>query len=153
MNINIIAVGGIKEIFYEHACKEYLKRLSRFGKMNIIEIDECQGKNGVQDVQKEGSNILKKINKGDFVVALCIEGAQQSSVQFADFMQQTANCGFGSITFIIGGSDGLSEDVKRAASKQISFSKMTFPHQLMRVILLEQIYRGFKILGGESYHK
>jgi len=153
VNINIIAVGGIKEIFYENACKEYLKRLSRFGKMSVIEVDEVQGKNSVQDIQREGMGILKKINKGDYVVALCIEGAQQSSEQFAEFMQQTALNGYGSITFIIGGSDGLSNEVKNSVSKKISFSKMTFPHQLMRVILLEQIYRGFKILSGESYHK
>ncbi len=152
MNINILAVGGIKEKFFADACNEYAKRISRFGKLSLCEIKECRGGN-TQDIEAEGELIFKKIPSGSFVIALCVEGKTQSSEELADIMSTAGVNGFGSITFIIGGSDGLSEKVKSAAHLRLSFSKMTFPHQLMRVFLLEQIYRGFKINNNESYHK
>ena len=153
MNINIIAVGNIKEKFFADACGEYAKRLSRFGKLNITEIKECRGNSDMQDINAEGALILKKIPSGSYIVALCVEGKQKSSEELAELISDAGIDGFGSITFIIGGSDGLSDTVKNAAHLRLSFSKMTFPHQLMRVFLLEQIYRGFKINNNESYHK
>ncbi len=153
MNINIITVGNIKEKFFTDACGEYSKRISRFGKLSIYEIKECRGNGNVQDIEAEGEQILKKIPGGSYIVALCVEGKMLTSEGLAEIMQTAGINGFGNITFIIGGSDGMSEKVKNAAHLRLSFSKMTFPHQLMRVFLLEQIYRGFKINNNESYHK
>lgn len=153
MNISVIAVGNIKEKFYRDAANEYIKRLSRFGKITITEVKECRKTSLMQDIDAEGDEIIKKIKKGDFVVALCIEGKQQTSEEFADTIKSAGINGYGGITFIIGGSNGLSEKVKQLASLRLGFSKMTFPHQLMRVVLLEQIYRGFKIINNENYHK
>ncbi len=153
MNINIIAVGTIKEKFTADAAGEYAKRISRFGKLCVYEIKECRGNGNTQDIEAEGELILKKIPSGSFVVALCVEGKMQSSEELAELIARAGVNGFGSITFIIGGSDGLSDTVKNAAHLRLSFSRMTFPHQLMRVFLLEQIYRSFKINNNESYHK
>lgn len=153
MNISVIAVGNIKEKFFKDAAAEYIKRLSRFGKISITEVKECRKTDVMQDVEAEGAEIIKKIKKGDFVVALCVEGIQKTSEELSGIIKTAGINGFGGITFIIGGSNGLSEDVKRRADMRLSFSEMTFPHQLMRVILLEQVYRGFKILNNENYHK
>lgn len=153
MNIQIIAVGSLKEEFFKSACGEYLKRLSRFGKIQIDEVSECKGTNGKQDIEKEGQLILKRIPPRNYIVALCVEGKQMDSPAFADMLRLVALDGFGAVTFIIGGSDGLSTEVKAAAALRLSFSSMTLPHQLMRVVLLEQLYRGFKINHGENYHK
>lgn len=152
MNINIIAVGGIKEKFFKDACGEYAKRISRFGKLNIYEVKECRG-GDMQDIEAEGELILKKIPPSSYVAALCIEGKEMPSEKLAELVSDIGLNGYGSITFIIGGSDGMSERVKKAANIRISFSKLTFPHQMMRVFLLEQIYRCFKINNNESYHK
>lgn len=153
MNIQVITVGSLKEDFFRSACGEYLKRLSRFGKIQIDEVSECKGTNGKQDIEKEGQLILKRIPQRNYIVALCVEGKQMDSPAFADMMRVAALNGIGAFTFIIGGSDGLSTEVKTAAALRLSFSRMTLPHQLMRVVLLEQIYRGFKINHGENYHK
>lgn len=152
MNIQIIAVGTLKESYWKAACAEYAKRLSRFGKLQITEVAEVVH-GAQQDVQKEGAAIASKIKNGSYVIALCVEGKPLSSEKFAQTLQDAGLRGFGSITFLIGGSDGLSEEVKFLAHLRLSFSEMTFPHQLMRVILLEQVYRAEKILAGESYHK
>lgn len=152
LNIQLITVGTLKETYWKDACQEYLKRLSRFGKVQITEIPEVV-RGGHQDMQKEGLAIAQKIKNGSFIVALCIEGKPLSSEGLAQMMQDVGLRGFGCITFLIGGSDGLSEEVKSLAHLRLSFSRMTFPHQLMRVILLEQVYRAEKILAGESYHK
>lgn len=153
MNISVIAVGNIKEKFFKDAAAEYIKRLSRFGKISVTEVKECRKTALMQDIDAEGAEIIKKIKKGDFVVALCVEGKQKTSEELGDIIKNAGVDGYGGITFIIGGSNGLSNDVKQLADLRLSFSKMTFPHQLMRVVLLEQVYRGFKIINNENYHK
>lgn len=152
MNISIVCVGGLKEKFFKDACAEYGKRISRFGKLNITEVDECRLGDG-QDIEKEGALILKKINPSALKVALCVEGKKVSSEGLAKIVSDAGINGKSEIVFIIGGSDGLSNEVKKVADVRLSFSDMTFPHQLMRVILLEQVYRAFKINAGEKYHK
>ena len=158
MKISIICVGKIKEKFFSLAIAEYLKRLSKYAKINIIEVlDEKAPENisfSEEELikQKEGLKILKNI-KDEFVVALCIDGKQLDSVEFSSFIQKNMNNGISHISFIIGSSLGLHKNVLERANFKISFSKMTFPHQLMRVILLEQIYRAERILKNEPYHK
>ena len=144
IKIDIVCVGKIKEEFYRAAVAEYAKRLSRFCKLEIIELPE--GKN----LEEEGNTILKRMR--GYVVALCVEGDKLSSTEFASKLK--ALCDRGEhITFLIGSSYGLSASVKQASHQKLSFSDMTFPHQLMRVILCEQIYRAFMINGGGEYHK
>ncbi len=144
IKIDVVCVGKIKEEFYRAAMDEYLKRLSRFAKVEVKEIAE--GKN----LEEEGANILRAA-KGK-IIALCIEGKKFSSEELAGYVK--ALCDDGEMfTFIIGSSHGLSEAVKKAAHLKLSFSDMTFPHQLMRVILAEQLYRSFMINGGGEYHK
>lgn len=142
--INIICVGKIKEEFYRLAVNEYLKRLSRFAKVEIKELPE--GKSLIE----EGENILRQ-SKGK-IIALCVEGKKQSSEEFANIIKDYHDTG-DEISFIIGSSCGLSNEVKNKADIKLSFSDMTFPHMLMRVILCEQIYRAFMINSGSEYHK
>ena len=144
IKVNIVCVGKIKEDFYRAACAEYVKRLSRFCKTEIKEIAE--GKN----LKEEGAAILRAL-KGR-VFALCVEGESLSSTQLAAQVKSCADRGE-EITFVIGSSCGLDDAVKSAAHIRLSFSEMTFPHQLMRVILLEQVYRAFMINSGSEYHK
>ena len=159
MNITIISVGKIKEKFYRDAISEYAKRMSRYGKFDIIEVSDEQTKENASDTeneivkQKEAERILKSIKNDAYVITLEILGKKMDSVQFADKLNKLALQGNSHIVFIIGGSLGLHESVSRRANEKLSFSVMTFPHQLMRVILLEQIYRAFNILGGGKYHK
>lgn len=152
MNITMVCVGNIKEKFFKDACMEYIKRITRFGKVNVFEVEECHSGDR-QDVGKEGKLLLKKINPSSYKIALCVEGKKASSEKFAEIVENAGINGKSEITFIIGGSDGLSDEVKLTADLRLSFSDMTFPHQLMRVILLEQVYRAFKISAGEKYHK
>ena len=152
MNITILCVGNLKEKFFKNACEEYIKRLGRFGKITVKELPEFQGSNG-QDIEKEGKSIIKAMPKGSFVMPLCVEGKQLSSPALAEKINSVGLSGKSEITFIIGGSDGLSDEVKALGDFSLSFSPMTFPHQLMRVILLEQIYRAFTIISGAAYHK
>ena len=142
----------MKEKFYKDACDEYLKRLGRFGKIKVTELPEAHSKDS-QDTEKEGKAVIKAIPKGSYVIALCVEGRQLSSVGLAEKIKDLSINSVGEITFIIGGSDGLSNEVKAAADFMLSFSEMTFPHRLMRVILLEQLYRAFTIIEGSAYHK
>lgn len=142
--INIVCVGKIKEDFYRNAVNEYLKRLSRFAKVEVKELAE--GKN----LEEEAQNILRAV-KG-YCIALCIEGAKLDSQALATRIKNLCDKGE-EITFVIGSSEGLSENVKESADFKLSFSDMTFPHQLMRVILCEQIYRSFMIISGSTYHK
>ena len=159
LNITIMTVGKIKEKYFREAIEEYKKRLSRYCKLNIIEVKDEPTPDNPSDrekaavLEKEGARIVEKLPKNACIVALCIEGKMQTSEELADFLQKTATEGYSDIVFIIGGSMGLWEEIKNRADLRISFSKMTFPHQLMRVILLEQIYRGFNISEGGKYHK
>lgn len=158
MNINIIAVGKIKEKYFTAAIDEYSKRLSRFVKLNITEVadekipDRVSDKEIEQIKEKEGGKILAKIPNSSYVVTLCIEGEELSSEALAEKVASVSMTS-SSVTFIIGGSLGLSEKVKSVSQLRLSFGRMTLPHQLMRVVLLEQIYRAFKINNNESYHK
>ncbi|MBO4310251.1 MAG: 23S rRNA (pseudouridine(1915)-N(3))-methyltransferase RlmH [Lachnospiraceae bacterium] len=159
MNIYVLCVGKIKEKFYREAVCEYSKRLSKFCKLSIIEVDDEETsqnasvatENAVKD--KEGDRILKKIPSNSYVFTLEIDGKKTDSVGFSKKINDLCIKGQSNLCFIIGGSLGLSDNVKNKANEKISFSDMTFPHQLMRVILLEQIYRSFKIINNEPYHK
>lgn len=160
MKIKIIGVGKIKEKFFRASIDEYLKRMSPYNDVEIIEVnDEPAAENLSQkEVEKvkeiEGDRILAKISDDDYLVSLEILGKQMASEEFAKFIQNEMLGGFGrNLVFVIGGSNGLSKAVSQRANYKLSFSKMTFPHQLMRVILLEQIYRAFRIINNHPYHK
>jgi 23S rRNA (pseudouridine1915-N3)-methyltransferase len=159
MNITIIGVGKVKENFMVKAIDEYVKRLSRYCKLNIIEVSDEKAPENLSDKEMEqvkgaeGESILKHVKEGMHVIALDIQGKMLSSEELADKMEQLGLQGNSSVAFIIGGSLGLSNEVRKRADFRLSFSPMTFPHQLMRVILLEQIYRGFRIMKNEPYHK
>ena len=159
MKITVIAVGKLKEKYLRDGCDEYLKRLGAFSKVNIVEIGEERCSDNPSDAEieavkdKEGKRIISKIPKGSFVVPMCIEGEQMSSEAFSKKIESISLKGYGEITFIIGGSFGLSDEVKSLGGLKFSFGKLTLPHQLMRVILLEQIYRAFSILNNSKYHK
>lgn len=150
--IKIICVGKIKEKFYRDAIEEYLKRLSKYEKVEIIECKDYSDLSINEILLKEKNEIEKYINSKDYVITMEIEGKNISSVEFAKKLE-SIYLNSSNITFIIGGSYGLNEDIKQRSNYKLSFSKMTFPHQLFRVILLEQIYRCFKINNNESYHK
>ena len=159
MTINIIAVGKMKEDFLKKACAEFEKRLSRFCKLNIIEVpdepmsDRPSDSEREQVLKKEGARISAALKNTGMLISLCVEGKQLSSEEFAETLNNACIGGVSDFTFVIGGSLGLMHDMKQKSNLKLSFSKMTFPHQLMRVILLEQIYRAFKINHNESYHK
>lgn len=149
--LKIICVGSIKERELSSLINEYQKRLQKYTKMEIIELPDYSYdiKNSIK---LEGENILKNINPKDYVITLEIEGKQLNSVELAEKIRMTLITN-SNIDFIIGGSNGLSDDVKTRSNLALSFSKLTFPHQLFRLFLLEQIYRSFKIINNESYHK
>lgn len=157
ISIDIIAVGKIKEKYFTQALDEYKKRLSRFAKLTITEIpdekipDNASQKQKLQILEKEGEKIISKLKDG-FTVAMCIEGAEKSSEELAALIDRSALSN-SRISFIIGGSLGLSDEVKQRSDLKLSFGKITLPHQLMRIVLSEQIYRSFKIINGEAYHK
>ncbi|MCH5197714.1 MAG: 23S rRNA (pseudouridine(1915)-N(3))-methyltransferase RlmH [Oscillospiraceae bacterium] len=157
--ITVISVGRLKDRFYEDAAAEYLKRLSAYAKVNIIEIKaadlpDAPGQALINSaLQKEGREIIKKIPADAVAVSLCVEGKLYSSEELAGLIENSAGSGISHIAFIIGGSYGLSEEVKSKTKIRLSMSKMTFPHRLARIMLLEQIYRAFKISKGEKYHK
>ena len=158
MKITVICVGKLKEDYLKSAISEYSKRLSRFADFEIIEVpdqkipDNAGEKIESQILTKEGETILSKIKNNSFVIAMCVEGKLISSEELASEIKDISMT-HSNITFIIGGSLGLSEEVKKRADKRISFGKITLPHQLMRVVLSEQIYRAFKINSNEAYHK
>lgn len=159
MKITVIAVGKIKEKFYRDAVAEYVKRLSRYCKLDIIQVEDekTPDKAGAaleENIRKkEAERILKHVREEACVITLEIRGKEYDSEGFAAGLEKLATQGVSHIQFIIGGSLGLHEEVSKKADRMVSFSKMTFPHQLMRVILLEQIYRGYRIINGEPYHK
>jgi 23S rRNA (pseudouridine1915-N3)-methyltransferase len=159
MNIYIISVGKIKEKYLKDAITEYSKRLSRYCRLEIIEVadektpDNASEKEELLIKEKEGTAILRHVKDTMHVVALDLKGRMLSSEEFSKHIDNCGIQGESNIAFIIGGSLGLSKEVLKRADFSISFSKMTFPHQLMRVILLEQLYRGYRIMSGEPYHK
>ncbi len=158
MNALILAVGKLKERWQSDGCAEYLKRLSRYGKYELVAVDDVREPDRPSDalnrqvMDREGASLLKRIKPDDFVVCLVIDGDAPDSVGFAKWTAHWAQTGR-RVVFVIGGSLGLSEDVRARADYSLSFSHFTFPHGLMRVILLEQIYRAERINAGERYHK
>ena len=159
MRITVVAVGKLKEKFYEQAVAEYAKRLSRYCRLEILQVADEKTPDGASEAaerqirEKEGKRILAQIKDGAYVIALASEGQMLTSEGLAEKLGRLGVEGNGHLVFVIGGSLGLSDEVMRRADYALSFSRMTFPHQLMRVVLLEQIYRGFRILNGEPYHK
>ena len=143
--IKIVCVGKIKENYLKEAIEDYSKRISKYHKLEIIEVMDS-------DINREKDLILKHISPRDYVITLEIEGNNISSLELADKIDKTFITN-NTITFVIGGSDGIHDDIKKIANYKLSFSKMTFPHGLFRIVLLEQIYRCFKILNHETYHK
>lgn len=159
MKITIAAVGKIKESYWEAALAEYRKRLGRYCKLEILSVADEKTPDGAspaleaQIKEKEGERLLAKLRPEAYVIALAIEGAMLDSVELAKKIEKLRVEGRGQVVFVIGGSLGLSDAVLARANFLLSFSKMTFPHQMMRVILAEQIYRSYRIIHGEPYHK
>ena len=159
MRITIICVGKVKEKFYVEAIKEYSKRLGRYCKLDIIEVADEKTPAAASDNEinlvkdKEGERMKRYISEDAYVIALAIDGTKLTSEKYAEYISNLGIRGVSHIQFIIGGSLGISNDILKKADMKLSFSDMTFPHQLMRVILLEQIYRGYRIINNEPYHK
>ena len=159
IRVTLICVGKIKESYFREAVQEYSKRLSGYCRLQIIEVADEKTPDGASPAEEEkildleGERILSKIPQGAYVVSLEIEGRKMDSVQLARWIEQKSVQGESHLVFVIGGSLGLSRSVKSRANLKLSFSDMTFPHQLMRVILLEQIYRAFRMIAKEPYHK
>lgn len=159
MKITILAVGKVKEKFFRDALAEYEKRLSRYCKLKIIEVEDEKTEENLSSVQidqireKEGKRLLRYLEPDAYCIALAIEGKKYDSISFSKKIENLGVTGKSSLVFVIGGSLGLHEEVLKRADERMSFSDLTFPHQLMRVILLEQIYRGFRIACHEPYHK
>ncbi len=159
MRITLLTVGKIKEKYWKDAIDEYVKRLSRYAKVEIVEVADEKTPDGASEAEEEqirrieGARLIEKIPQGSYVVTLEILGKMLDSVQLSETISDWMVKGESHLCFIIGGSLGLSKEVSARASYKLSFSKMTFPHQMMRVILLEQLYRAFRIQKGEPYHK
>ena len=159
LKINIICVGKIKESFFRDAIEEYSKRLNKYCTLNIIELPDEKNPNNASEKEviaikeKEGQNILNNIKNSSYVICMDLKGKQFSSEEFSEKLNNISLNFNSTINFIIGGSLGLAKNVLDIADELISFSRMTFPHQLFRIILLEQIYRAFKISNNEAYHK
>ena len=159
MKLTIITVGKLKEKYWREAVKEYEKRLGKYASVTMMEVaDEKEPNNAsLKDLEmikeKEAERILSKIKDNQYVVTLEIDGKEYTSEQLAMEYQKWKNTGKSNVVFVIGGSNGIGEDVKKRSNQEISFGKMTYPHQMMKVILLEQLFRVNKILNNESYHK
>lgn len=158
IKIKIISVGKIKEKSLKLLIDEYIKRLSRFAKLEVIEINDLPVPDNPSEseisavITKEGLEISKYINSRSYVISMCIEGVKKSSEKFANLLENTQN-NFSEIIFVIGSSHGLSDDIKNKSNFKLSMSDMTFPHNIAKFMLIEQIYRAFKIINNESYHK
>ena len=150
--IKIICLGSIKENYLNEAITEYKKRLSKYTKLEIIELKDEKDESVKEALSKEKDKILKTITEKDNIVLLDINGKEYTSEDFSEFINKELTYN-SNITFIIGSSNGLDEEIKNLTNKKVSFSKLTFPHQMFRLILLEQIYRSFKIINNETYHK
>ncbi|MEE1131271.1 MAG: 23S rRNA (pseudouridine(1915)-N(3))-methyltransferase RlmH [Caryophanon sp.] len=159
MNISIITVGKLKEKYLKMGIDEYAKRLGSYAKIDLIEVADEKAPEQLSDAEmeivkkKEAERILAKIGQDTYVIALAIDGKQKTSEQMAKDMQSLMTYGRSKVAFVIGGSLGLHDDVLKRADEQQSFGKMTLPHQLMKLVLIEQIYRSFRIIKGEPYHK
>ena len=156
MKITIVAVGKLKERFWADACAEYLKRLSPYAKVSVREVPDVDPARagGVEAArEREGLAVLQALSPSDHVILMAIEGKQRSSVDFSHRLDSLAITGASDIAFVIGGSDGVSDAVRARANETLSFGLITLPHNLARVVLLEQLYRAFKISRGEPYHK
>lgn len=159
MKITVVCVGKIKEKYFTMGIEEYSKRLSRYCKLDIIQVPDEKTPDNASEAEelmikkKEGERILKNIKDNAYVIALAIEGKMLTSEELADKIDKLGVGGDSHIVFVIGGSLGLDEEVLKRADFKLSFSKMTFPHQMMRMVLLEQVYRGYRIINGEPYHK
>ena len=153
MKIKLIVVGKIKEKYFVDAINEYNKRLSAFCDLNLIEVKEVNTDDIVKNIEEEGKNILSCIKEEDYVITMEILGKEYSSEELAEFIKNHYTYENKVLTFIIGGSNGLSKEIIKRSNKHLSFGKITYPHQLMRVILLEQIYRSMMINNNRSYHK
>ena len=159
MNITLISVGKLKEKYLKLGIEEFAKRLSKYCKLEMIELDDekCPENLSPKDMlivkDKEGKKILSKVKGNSYVIALAIDGKNLSSEELADTMGKLAVRGHSHVTFVIGGSLGLSDEVIKRADYKLSFSRMTFPHQMMKLILLEQVYRAYRINNNEPYHK
>lgn len=159
MKITILCVGKIKEDFYKKAVCEYAKRLGRYCKLEIIEVSDEKTPDSAslalekQIKEKEGERLLRYVRDDMYVIALAIDGVSLDSLQMSQKIEELGISGKSSVAFVIGGSLGLSSQVLKRADMRLSFSNMTFPHQLMRIILLEQIYRSYRIINHEPYHK
>ncbi len=144
--IKILCIGKIKEKYLNDLINDYKMRITKYHKIEIIELKDS-------NIKEEKDELLKHINPKDYNICMDIDGKEYSSVELSNLINNTFTEGYGTITFIIGGSDGIDESIKQMCNKRLSFSKLTFPHGLFRGILLEQIYRSFKIINNESYHK
>jgi 23S rRNA (pseudouridine1915-N3)-methyltransferase len=159
VNISLLTIGKLKEKYLKQGIDEYLKRLTAYAKVEVIELPDEKAPEQLSEIEmeqvkdKEGERLLAKVSPDTYVIALAIEGKQRSSEELADMLDKLATYGKSKIAFVIGGSLGLSKDVLNRADEKLSFSKMTFPHQLMRLILLEQVYRAYRINRNEPYHK
>ncbi|RFU68084.1 23S rRNA (pseudouridine(1915)-N(3))-methyltransferase RlmH [Bacillus sp. V59.32b] len=159
MNITIVTIGKLKEKYLKQGIEEYVKRLTAYAKIDMIELPDEKAPETLSELEmeqikeKEGERILGKISADAHVIALAIEGKMKTSEELAETLDKLATYGKSKVTFVIGGSLGVSEVVMQRADEALSFSKMTFPHQLMRLILVEQVYRAFRINRGEPYHK
>lgn len=159
IGLHIVAVGKLKEAWMREGCAEYIKRLGPWSSVAVTEIDEARLSRDPSSaeiaacIEKEGVRILEKVPRNARMIALCIEGRQMASGALAEYLADAAAGGCGSFVFVIGGSHGLSDEVKRAAALRLSISPMTFPHQLARLLLLEQLYRACAINAGTKYHK
>lgn len=159
LNINILCIGKLKEKYLKDACMEYSKRLGAFCRLEITELaEERCGDNPSQAeidrvIAAEGKRLLQKAEKYDLIISMCIEGRQLSSTELAEYIEKSTVSGKSSIAVVIGGSFGLCDEIKQKSALRLSMSKMTFPHQLARVMVLEQLYRSFQISSGGKYHK
>lgn len=159
MKIKVVTVGKLKEKYLKDGIAEYSKRISRFAKLEMIELadektpDKASESENQKILEIEGQRILSKVGDRDFVIVLAIEGKTLSSEEFSKQLEEASIKGFSTLTFIIGGSLGLAQDVKKRSNLSVSFGRLTLPHQLMRLVLVEQIYRAFTIQQGSPYHK
>ena len=159
MNITIVSVGKLKEKYLKMGIDEYAKRLSSYAKIDFVEVPDEKAPEQLSDAEmelvkkKEGERILAKISDGTYVVALALDGKMKSSEELADGLEKLATYGQSKVAFVIGGSLGLHDDVLKRADEKLCFGRMTLPHQLMKLVLVEQIYRSFRIMKNEPYHK